>query len=369
MITCVLFLSFFRTASSLQAMKGAYWPSGRNSDFPPSAIDSTLYTHVYYAFLGPNPDSFEFEIDTSTASLLLNFTSTLHAKNPPVKTLYSIGGGGVDPAVYARMASNSSSRKTFIASSIEVARKYGFDGIDLDWESPRDPQEMDYFSYLLDDWRSEVEAEAKETSRPTILLTAAVYFANSFFLAETVRSYPADSINKNLDWINVMNYDYAGSWDTSATGAHAALFSPNGNVSTSYGLGSWIKAGVSKCKVVMGLPLYGKTWRLKDADVNGIGAPAVDVGPSGDGGKGILFYYEIEEYISKHNDTRVVFDAETVSTYAVDGKTWIGYDDSRSAAGKIGYAQALGIRGYFFWALSYDYDSKISKTASNLWIS
>lgn len=361
--------SFTASASSYpsRAVKGAYWPSWRNSEYPPSAIDSNLYTHMYYSFLAPNPNTYKFDIDSSTASLLLSFTSALHSKKPPIKALYSIGGGGADPAFYARMASNPSSRKTFVLSSIEVARKYGFDGIDLDWEFPRDDQEMKYLGYLLDDWRAEVQREAKSTRHGSpILLTAAVYFASSFILANPTRSYPVDSINKNLDWINVMNYDYAGSWDTSATGAHAALFSPNSNVSTSYGLRSWLTAGVLKSKLVMGMPLYGKTWTLRDASVNGVGAPAVDVGPGRDGDRGILLYFEVQDYIKKNNAT-VVFDTKTVSAYAVDGTIWIGYDDRRTVSVKVRYAQALDIRGYFFWAAGYDLNSEISITASRSW--
>ncbi|KAI5659048.1 hypothetical protein M9H77_27841 [Catharanthus roseus] len=355
-------------ASSPRVIKGGYWPSWRNSEFPPSSIDSKLFTHIYYSFLSPNSQTYKFEIDSSTASSLLTFTSTLHSKNPPLKTLYSIGGGAADPAFYARMASDPSSRRTFILSSIETARKYGFDGIDLDWEFPRDAQEMEYFSSLISDWRSEVQREAQLTRRAPILLTAAVYFSNSFFLASPIRSYPVSSINRNLDWVNAMCYDFAGSWDTSATGAHAALFAANSNISTSYGLGSWIRAGIMRSKLVMGMPLYGKSWTLKDPNVNGIGAPAVDVGPSRPGERGILFYYEIEEYISRNNRTVVVFDEKTVSTYAVDGTAWIGYDDSRSVRGKVRYAKALGIRGYFFWALSYDQNWKISTAASRSWV-
>ncbi|CAK9168811.1 unnamed protein product [Ilex paraguariensis] len=295
--------------------------------------------------------------------MLVNFTSTLHMKNPPMKTIFSVGGGDAGSSLFARMASSSSSRMSFIDSSIEVARKFGFDGIDLDWEFPENPRDMENLGLLLDEWRTEVKKEAVATCRPPLLLTAAVYYASDISLNGVFRSYPVASINKNLDWINAMCYDYHGSWDTSTTGAQAALFDPKSNISTSNGLGSWIRAGILRSKLIMGLPLYGKTWQLKDPRSYGVGAPAVDVGP---GDMGVLTFFQVEMF-NRANNATVVYDVETVSTYSVAGSIWIGYDDPRSVTVKIGYAQALGLRGYFFWAVNGDYKWKISRTASQLW--
>ncbi|KAI8570456.1 hypothetical protein RHMOL_Rhmol01G0035400 [Rhododendron molle] len=352
--------------SSSQAVKGAYWPSSAASAFPPSAIDTRLFTHLYYAFLVPSNVTFRFEVSSSKAPTLLNFTSTIRKKNPQAKTLFSVGGGGVGPDIFSRMASSASSRKSFIDSSIEVARKYGFDGVDLDWESPQDAKDMENLGYLLEEWRAAVQKDAKATGRSPLLLTAAMYFSVEFFLRPVVRSFPVASISKNLDFVNAMCYDYHGSWDTTKTGAHAALFDPKSNVSTSYGLQSWINAGLPRSKLVMGLPLYGRTWKLKDPKVNGIGAPSVGLGPS-PGNHGTMTYSQVETFNWENNAT-VVFDMETVSTYSYVGTSWIGYDDVRSTTVKIGYAQALKLRGYFFWAVNGDQAWKISRQASRSWI-
>ncbi|XVF48465.1 hypothetical protein PTKIN_Ptkin03bG0192300 [Pterospermum kingtungense] len=349
--------------ASPRAVKGAYWPSWTTT-FPPSAIDTSLFTHIYYAFLMPSNVTYQFEIPSSTAQLQLNFTTTLHHKHPTVKTLFSIGGGGADPLLFARMASEPKSRKAFIASTIEVARKYGFDGMDLDWETPQNPKEMQDLGVLFMEWRQAINYEAKSTHRAPLLLTAAVYFSVDFFLDAVYRKYPVSSMNQNLDLVNAMCYDYHGGWDTSKTGAQAALYDPNSNISTSYGLRSWIKSGLSRNKLVMGLPLYGRTWQLKDPNSHEIGSAAVAVGP---GDEGVLTYVQIEEF-NKKNGAKVVHDMVTVSTYSYAGSSWIGYDDAVSTTLKIGFAQALGIRGYFFWALSFDREWKISRQASRAWV-
>ncbi|KAK2993656.1 hypothetical protein RJ640_009471 [Escallonia rubra] len=350
-------------SSRSQVVRGAYWPSWVYHEFPPSAIKTTLFTHIYYAFLMPNV-TYKFDIIDSTALMLKNFTSTLHSSNPPLKTLFSIGGANNGRELFSRMSSNSSSRKVFIDSTIEVAREFGFDGIDLDWEFPQTKEEMDNFGLLLHEWRAEVEKEAEATCRPPLLLSAATYFAVDFFIDEVYRSYPVGSVSENLDWINAMCYDYHGSWDTSATGAQAALYDPKSNVSTSYGLLSWIKAGFPRKKLIMGLPLYGRSWKLKDPMAHGVGAPAVGLGP---GELGVMTYSEVEKFNRETNVT-VVYDSATISMYSVSGTSWIGYDDVRSTTAKILFAQTLGLRGYYFWTVNGDHEWKISKAASKSWI-
>lgn len=367
----LLAISIFTISSTTTSMdsshhapnKGAYWPSW--SDLSPSAIDTTLFTHAYFAFLSPNNITFKFEIDNPTALLLKNFTTTLHhMKKPPVKTLFSIGGATDGSLIFSRMASSHGSRKSFILSTIEVARKFEFDGIDLDWEFPRTPGDMENLSRLLCQWRAAVKKEAKATGKCQLLLSAATYYSPEVRLDNVYRKYPVASINKNLDWINAMCYDYHGGWNRSATGALASLYDPNSNVSTSHGLQTWIGAKIRREKLVMGLPLYGRTWQLKDPFLYGIGAPAVDIGPGIDGQ---MSYADVEKFNAQNNAT-VVFDLSTVSVYSFAGTSWIGYDDVRSVTLKVAYARALKLGGYFFWAVSGDQDWKISRQASKTWI-
>jgi chitinase len=115
---CIITIGYGVMASS-SAVKAGYYNSGASDNFPPSAINTSLLTYVLYAFLVPNNITFEFDISNSEAASLSNFTTTLHRKNPQVKALYSIGGGGIDPNPFAAMASKASSRRTFIHATTE----------------------------------------------------------------------------------------------------------------------------------------------------------------------------------------------------------------------------------------------------------
>ncbi|GER44594.1 chitinase, partial [Striga asiatica] len=373
-----LFLAAYSapTPSRLIPVKSTYFLPTEN--MAPSDINAECFTHIFFAFLVPNNTTFTFDITPDLDHSLQDFTSTLKAKNPQLRVLFSIGGGDIGPSLFSYMASNPDTRSAFIKSSIDVARKYGFDGFDLDYEFPQNASDMANLGQLLKEWRAAVKHEKRAAVKPekrasgkkkqeTLLITAAVYYAADISLSGPPRSYPAAQITKYLDWVNMMDYDLKGSWDTSATGEHAQLYdATGGNLSVSYGVDSWIQAGVPPHMLVMGLPLYGKTWELKSNKVFEIGAPAVGVGPGADG---IMTYSEVVDFIKKKKKkVKVYYDNITVSMYAVASKDWIGYDDVPSVTAKLQYALDKKLRGYFFWTIPDDDKNwTISCTASNLW--
>ncbi|KAJ6803570.1 uncharacterized protein M6B38_188845 [Iris pallida] len=347
---------------SSEGIKAAYWPSYNSSTFPASSIDFSYFTHVLYAFVQADPTSFEAVVTPSDAQTLPGFVAAAHGSN--AKALLAFGGGTSEAkTTFANLVSSQPARTSFITSAVAAARTYGLDGLDLDWEYPADVDQMSRLGDLLTEWRTAIDKEAAASGRPKLLLTAAVYFSPDLLPLDSIpRSYPIQILASSLDWINAMCYDYHGSWDTTETGAPAALYDPKSNISTSYGIDSWISAGFPSEQVVMGMPLYGHTWQLKNPGDNDIGAPAVGIGPGDQ--DGIMVYSAIVEFNKKNGATRV-YDSSTVSTYSYSGTSWIGYDDPESVTKKVEFARARGLGGYFFWALGFD-DGDWSVSAADI---
>ncbi|CAM8910042.1 unnamed protein product [Rhodiola kirilowii] len=346
------------------SVRAAYWPSF--DAFPASSIDVSYFTHIYYAFLHPDPNTFQLVVTPLDHKKLPELIHGLKIKNfngaKSVKTVISIvGGDNSDPSVFSNLSRTKAGRAAFIESTIEVARKYGFDGLDLDWEFPANSDEMTSLGFLFRDWKKALEKEARITRKPRLTLSAAVYYSSSFKIYGLSRSYPAKILNKYLDWVSPMCYDYHGSWDN-FTGANAALYDPTSEISTVSGIGSWIKAGVAAGKIVMGLPMYGHTWKLQNPNVNGMGAPATGSGP----GDGSMNYDQVIEF-NERNRATVKYDKTSVSYYSYVGDVWIGYDDVHSIVSKVKFAKGSGLGGYFFWALGRDLNWVISKAAAKQW--
>ncbi|KAM3702020.1 hypothetical protein ACB098_05G222700 [Castanea mollissima] len=328
------------------AVKGAYWRSSEAEKFPPSTINARFFTHIFYATVSIDPRTHEILLSGTDKKRLRDFTTATKQKH--LKSLLCIGEAPNQNA-FSKMASSTNSRSNFINSSIEIATTYDFNGLDLCWKYPKS-KDMENFGSLFQEWR-------EATTEKKLLLSAFVYFAPRID-ASTV--YPK-TLSDNVDFLNVVCYDYEIE-DTTKTAAHALLTNPSHpSKSTSSGITSWIQSVPAK-KLVMGLPLYGRTWELQNPSDYKIGAPAIGYGPA----NGLMEYDAILKY-NNENGAAVETDGGTVSTYSHADDDWIGYDTPSTVGTKVKFAKNQGLAGYFFWALGMDAACTLPAKASSTW--
>lgn len=223
----------------------------------PKDIDPQLCTHLNVGFMQIVNNSLALE--ENQKGYLKTQIKDLKAKNKNLKVLFWIGGGAFDYG-FTDMVKNHKTRKQFIQSIKYNLKEYSVDGVDLDWEFPS-PYNKDrqHFSQLLYEIRREYQRER----RPYLLsiaMPAPVQYQDAL--------YDIEIINQNVDFVNVMAYDYnLYTPSTPFTGLNSPLF-PSG---VDRGLFSYLNInytaynlhlhGLDKDKIVIGLPTYGHSFR------------------------------------------------------------------------------------------------------------
>lgn len=117
-------------------------------------------------------------------------------------------------------------------------------------------------------------------------------------------------------------------------------------------MGYWIKKGIPAEKVVMGIPMYGRSFTLASAET-AVGAPASGPGAAGPITKssGFLAYYEICQFLQGAKVTRL---QDQQVPYAVKGNQWVGYDDVESVETKVQFLKNLNLGGAMIWSIDMD---------------
>ena len=165
-----------------------YSPSWQGSA---NDIQYDKLTHINYSFLLPNSDGSLQSL--ANAGKLQAIVS--RAKTEGVKVLIAVGGwnGGNDSA-FTTLAANESSRSAFIDNLMDFVERYDLDGVDMDWEYPKEGSEPQDYEMLMEELGNRLHAEGK-------LLTAAVivsgYYGDGIL----------DGVFDDIDFLNIMAYD------------------------------------------------------------------------------------------------------------------------------------------------------------------
>ena len=232
---------------SLQAQWVTGFYEAGNGVQPVSAIPWSKYTHVVH--FAARPDGLGGVAprwgDASESRRIV--------ASRPVgkKAILSIVDDARNPSAF-RASTSSGLVAEFVANIVKTLDRYGYDGVDIDWERDVDgPQRARLFRLLRVAMPGKVIATDVNNDAESVSSTAQAW--------------------RDLDQINVMCYDM----DSPGNGYswyNAPLFqSGNGRLmACDWRVNPFLKAGVPPSKIGIGIPFYGRRWQgVSKALVNG----------------------------------------------------------------------------------------------------
>ncbi|XP_012274435.1 probable chitinase 2 [Orussus abietinus] len=315
-------------------------------------------THLIYAFAGLNATTSTIVSLDPWADFEENYGKGTYRKMtglrrqfPGLKVTLAIGGWNEGSANYSALAASPERRNTFVNSVVEFLKMYDFDGLDLDWEFPAKrggaPHDKENFVHLIRELHHAFEGRG-------LILTAAIGADKS-----TIdMSYDIPEMSKYLDFIHVMAYDYHGSWDKRVL-PNAPLHSKD-DLSVEESITYLLKKGAPPSKLVVGLPMYGRTFVLVSPLSSGespIGAPSLEKGFPGPFTRenGFMGYNEVCRELSNRTKEWInSWDDESQTAYAVNGDKVVVYDNPKSIRAKIDFVAKLQLAGVMVWSIDTD---------------
>ncbi len=333
----------------------------------PEAIHYEKYTVINYAFFRPMADGSLQSTDAwADENLLLGpmlwwpVVTNDSTRSLPylchqhgVKLLPSIGGWN-DSYNFSGIAANPTKRQNFIDHCLSLIDTYHFDGVDMDWEYPGfapnggTPEDKQNFTTLMQELRDALDAHTLETGNEYLLTSC---FGVSHDKMEAIEW---ENILPLVDMVNLMTYDFHGSWDAESN-HHTPLYSP------AVGDPQWCFDGafnklvhefdVPAEKINLGIAFYGKALanctRLYGSHTGYDGSTFSE-------DEGQPLYYNI---LKKMDMFTEYWDDDVKCPYLLGNSinTFVTYDNKLSAAYKAQYVVDNQAKGIIIWEITGDY--------------
>ncbi|KAH6637638.1 glycoside hydrolase superfamily [Boeremia exigua] len=328
--------------------------------FFPQNIPADKLTHVLYSFADNKDNGTVFFTDTYADTDIhyagdswsesgnnvygaVKQLQLLKAKNRNLKVMLSIGGWtytNTNKHMDAPM-STATGRQKFADSCVAMVRDYGFDGIDVDWEYPQNVEQGGQLLDLLKAIRKALDGYANtliyedghgSSEKPHFELSIAAPAGESNY-----KNMPLRQISEVVDFINLMAYDYAGSWDKTSGHAQNLYKSRSNPASTPFNTYDVLN---------LGMPIYGRAF----TNTAGMGQSYNGNG-KGSWEGGVYDWKDLPL-----NGAQVYYDQEAGGTYSYDNSTGllVSFDTVDMALKKTDWLKKTKLGGAMWWEVSGD---------------
>lgn len=333
----------------------------RGASLTPGQVDATRLTRINYAFT--NIENGRMVVGSTADPQNLALLRTLRNTNPNLSILVSVGGW-LWSTHFSDVALTRQSRAVFEDSVMQFLTRYDLDGLDIDWEYPGmpgvghpfRPEDKQNFTALLRELRERFDASARRGRR--LYLTIAMGASD-----EVIANTEMQKVQRYVDTVNLMTYDYYEPGSESITGNHAPLYADPSDpkaASSADTVRGFEKAGVPAEKILLGVPFYGHEWgQVKDENhgLFQVGKPV----PGADAS-----FNAIEATMLGHGFTRYWDDAAKVPyIYNPQQQIFVSYEDPESLKLKCQYIRSQKLGGIMFWEYFGDSHGKLLQTINS----
>lgn len=256
-------------------------------------------------------------------SLVPSFIKT--AQKQKAKVLISFAGEGFNERV-----ENPERRIKFVNMMVRFMEKYGYDGIEIDWETG---VELPLHAVFMKEIRAELDKTEMRVNKRLYLTTALHYFQR---YTQTL----ADEVMKEVDWINIMTYDMGGGlWGSKPT--HNTPFAE-------------IKESLEHWKVFpsnrlcIGLANYGFHYK-------GIGPNEKVEGKLDQYGK-YISYNAFLPFLQQGWTEEFDVEQQVPYYFSPDKTEFVTMEKPSTIQTKIEWIKRQQYKGVFWWEFHYDFD-------------
>ena len=338
LLSFFLFFSFSIFAQSPYKIIAYYTGNGETiHQWPVNKL-----THIIFSFLKVQNDSLGFRNEKQENSL--RQLVELKKNYPQLKIMVSIGGWG-GCAFCSEMFSSEKRRQLFAKTTVALFRKYGIDGLDLDWEYPA-IEGYPGHTYTISDKNNftELVKELRLQIGNDFLLT----FAAGGFIKYLEQSIDWDAVMPQVDFVNLMTYDLVGGYAT-ITGHHTPLMDYRQGQESTAKCVNWLLAKkVPAQKLIIGAAMYARVWENVPDTNHGLYQP-------GKFKRGVG-YNDFSNYFSDTSGYIYYWDKKAKAPYQYNAtkKLFATFDDKKSINAKTIFIIRKKLGGIMFWELGQD---------------
>jgi len=160
-------------AHAEQLWVGAYVPGWNQQRLDPRndhLLDGITHFLHFAVYVRPSDVSLDLQTNELTPSKMRAMVRAAHGAGK--QALLVVGGEGAAPGL--RIACSPERLPNTLKSILSLIDRYGYDGIDVDWE-PLAPQDADLYSSFIESLRKSLDQTAPHHRRPKLSLTTVSY--------------------------------------------------------------------------------------------------------------------------------------------------------------------------------------------------